>query len=111
MIAPAGVARGGPPLAPVLGQAGIKVTEFTTEWNARTSTWVEGLPLGGVVRKVPGRWTLTVGVPTWGVLRGGIHHRGDLWTALVVRLGRPPTPGEVRTALGVLRCGGHPLRG
>ena len=28
VTAPAGTARGGPPLAPVLGQAGIKVADF-----------------------------------------------------------------------------------
>ena len=110
LVAPVKQARPGPPLAPILGQHQIKVVDFIAEFNRQTVCYVEGLPLGCRITKLPGvgKFTLLVTPPTWSTLlfsldRGGWIGRAALYTALYYRLGRLPDPADLSTVLGVVR--------
>lgn len=110
LVAPAKQARPGPPLAPILGQHQIKVADFITEFNRQTAHYVEGVPLGCRITKLPGvgKFTLLVTPPSWSTLlfsldQGGWVDRIALYTALYYRLGRRPDPADLSTVLGAVR--------
>lgn len=110
LVVPAGEARPGPSLSPVLGQHQIKPAEFVAEFNRVTQGYTPGTPLNVRVHRQGSSFRLVVCPPTWttrlgGATPGGRLHRGDLWFAL----GGRPTPGGVRTALGTLKSLGYRL--
>lgn len=45
LIIPAGKATMGPPIGPVLGQAGLNGQQFVKEFNAKTDDFQQGIPL------------------------------------------------------------------
>ena len=113
--APAGEARPGPALSPVLGQHQIRVAEFVTEFNRASAGYAPGTPLGVKVHKLGGtKFALRVAPPGVGLLlrgatRGARLTRGALWGVLCFRWGSP-RPAHLRTALGTLRSLGLRVR-
>jgi ribosomal protein L11 len=51
IIVPAGEAKSGPPLGPILGQHQINLMEFCKEFNKLTSSYKPGIPLAVKVIK------------------------------------------------------------
>jgi len=108
LVVPAGLARPGPPLSPILGQAQIKVADFVTQFNALTVEYAPGVPLPTVVVKTSAtKFTLQVATPTvatllWGTTVGRTVSRVDLWGIVLFRYGRV-TPAAVVTVLGTLK--------
>ena len=51
IIVPAGEAKSGPPLGPILGQHQINLMEFCKEFNKLTSSYKPGIPLAVKVMK------------------------------------------------------------
>lgn len=51
IIVPAGEAKSGPPLGPILGQHQINLMEFCKEFNKVTSSYKPGIPLAVKVMK------------------------------------------------------------
>lgn len=115
LIAPAGTARPGPPLSPILGQAQIKVADFVTQFNAATAGYTPGFPLGCRVTRVGGtKFTLVVRPPAVallliGVASGRVLARADLWDCLRFRWGGV-TPTVVATGLGTAKSLGLQVR-
>jgi len=108
LVVPAGLARSGPPLSPILGQAQIKVIDFVTQFNAVTAEFTPGVPLPVVVVKTAAtKFTLQVAPPTvstllWGVTTARTVSRVDLWGVIEFRYGRV-TPAVTVTVLGTLK--------
>ena len=110
---PAGEARPGPQLSPVLGQHQIKPAEFVVEFNRLTSGYPRGLSVGVHIHRRGPTWTLRGQGPTLADLL--YHTRGprgvrveDLAGCLTYRFGRWG-PRHVRAALGTLKSLGVPL--
>jgi ribosomal protein L11 len=103
LVVPAGEAKPGPALSPVLGQHQIKPAEFVAEFNRASAGYEPGTPLNVRVTRLGGTaFRLVVCPPTWTTRLSGVAgrlRRADLWFAL----GADPTPRAVRTALGTLK--------
>lgn len=113
LVAPAGLARPGPPLSPVLGQAQIKVADFVTRFNLATQSYTPGTPVGARVTREGTGFHLLVVPPTWGLLFRGVTRAGgvtrrDLWGCL--RFRGVTTPAAAATALGTLKSLGLQVR-
>lgn len=102
---PANQAKPGPPLAPVLGQQQVKPADFIAEFHRQSAGYTDGVPLHVRGWKVGGRLRLAVCPPAYHLVLRGAPTAVDLYTALVYRLDRPPTPADARTLFGAARSG------
>jgi hypothetical protein len=107
-------ARPGGLLAQALGPHHVKPSEFATEFNKLTATkYVVGLPLSCRLAVVQGgKFTLKVCPPTFSTLTLGADQSigySELWWILVYRLGRSPTPRDLRNLLGTIKSFQKPL--
>ena len=113
LTAPAGEARPGAPLTPILGQQQIKPADFIAEFHRLSVGYTPGVPLGCRLHKLgPNKFTLRVCPPTWttlftSVATARVVPRVDLYHLASYRGGA--TPGRVRSALGTLRSLGFRL--
>lgn len=113
LTAPAGEARPGAPLTPILGQQQIKPADFIAEFHRLSVGYTPGLPLGCRLHKVGTKFTLRVAPPSWTVLAtsaatGRTLRREDLYHLAHYR--GMATPRGVATVLGTLRSLGFHLK-
>lgn len=113
LTAPAGEARPGAPLTPILGQQQIKPADFIAEFHRLSVGYTPGVPLGCRIYKTgANKFTLRVAPPTWTTLftsaaTGRVVTREDVYHLAHYRA--MATPVGVATLLGTLKSLGFRL--
>lgn len=113
LTAPAGEARPGAPLTPILGQQQIKPVDFITEFHRLSTGYTPGVPLGCRIHKTgPNKFTLRVAPPSWTILltSGAVARtlaREDVYHLACYR--GMATPVGVATLFGTLKSLGFRL--
>jgi ribosomal protein L11 len=114
LTAPAGEARPGAPLTPILGQQQIKPADFITEFHRLSTGYTPGLPLGCRLYKTgPNKFTLRVAPPALTILLTSaavskVVDRNDLYHLAHYR--GMAYPAGVSTLLGTLTSLGFHLK-
>lgn len=81
MIINAGAAKPAPPVGPALGQAGLNIMQFCKEFNAKTATYKDGVPLRVYVKVFADKtytWELKMPPTVWFIKKAaGLDRAAD----------------------------------